>query len=35
VADASLFSATATEINGLLSLQPELERVLDQLEARL
>ena len=35
VADAALFSATATEINGLLSLQPELERVLDQLEARL
>ncbi|HXJ76871.1 MAG TPA: hypothetical protein VNM37_28695, partial [Candidatus Dormibacteraeota bacterium] len=34
-ADASLFSATGTEINGLLSLQPELERVLDQLEARL
>jgi hypothetical protein len=35
VADASLFSATATETNGLLSLQPELERVLEQLEARL
>jgi hypothetical protein len=34
-ADASLFSATGTEIHGLLSLQPELERVLDQLEARL
>jgi hypothetical protein len=35
VADASLFSATATDSNGLLLLQPELERVLEQLEARL
>jgi hypothetical protein len=35
VADASIFSATATDGNGLLSLQPELERVLEELEARL
>ncbi len=35
VADASIFSATGTDGNGLLSLQPELERVLEELEARL
>ena len=35
VADASTFSATGTDGNGLLSLQPELERVLEELEARL
>jgi hypothetical protein len=35
VADASIFSSTGTDGNGLLSLQPELELVLKQLEARL
>jgi hypothetical protein len=35
VADASLFSATAPEINGLLSLQTELDGVLEKLESRL
>jgi hypothetical protein len=35
VADASLFSATVTDANGLLPLQAELERVLEQLEAKL
>jgi hypothetical protein len=35
VADESVFSATGTEGNGLLALQPELERVLERLEARL
>jgi hypothetical protein len=33
--DASQFSATATRTSGLLDLQPELEQVLDQLEAKL
>lgn len=33
--DAAQFSATANELNELLTLQPELERILDQLEAKL
>ena len=35
IADASVFSVTGPDGNGLLALQPELERVLEQLEARL
>jgi len=35
VADAAIFSATGTIGNGLLALQPELDRVLEKLEARL
>jgi hypothetical protein len=35
VADAAIFSATGTEGDGLLALQPELDRVLERLEARL
>jgi hypothetical protein len=35
VADAASFSATGTEGNGLLALHPELDRVLEKLEARL
>ncbi len=35
VADASTFSAVGTDGDGLLALQPELERVLEKMEARL
>jgi hypothetical protein len=35
VSDASRFAATSTDTSGLLALQPELEKVLEQLEAKL
>lgn len=35
VADAATFSATGSEGDGLLALQPELDRVLEKMEARL
>jgi len=35
VVDASIFSATRSDGDGLLALQPELDRVLEKLEARL
>jgi hypothetical protein len=35
IADASTFSAAGTDGDGLLALQPELERVLEKMEARL
>lgn len=35
VTDAAQFSASQGELSGLLALQPELERILDQLEERL
>jgi hypothetical protein len=35
VNDAAHFAATTTDTSGLLALQPELEKVLQQLESRL
>ena len=35
VTDAAQFSPTTNELNELLTLQPELEQILDQLEAKL
>jgi len=35
VSDAAHFAASTTDTSGLLALQPDLEKVLEQLESRL